>query len=125
MMTFKVSPDGGDPWQVVAESRDVLAWEKALKGRSFNDLATNPTMAGLYGLAYAASRRQGLYSGTIGEFEAGVDLELVDDEEDEQEVDPTGSAPSAEPSSGSPSKPASPRPSGRKRASRPSPPRSN
>jgi hypothetical protein len=119
MMTFKVSPDGGDPWQVVAESRDVLAWEKALKGRSFNDLATNPTMAGLYGLAYAASRRQGLWEGTIQEFEASVDLQMVDDEEDEQEVDPTRPAPSAEPSSGSPLKPVSPRASGRKKANRP------
>lgn len=119
MMRFDVTPDGGDTFRVVAASRDVLAWEKAGKGRSFKQLGEEMTMAGLYGLAYFAARRQGLFSGTLPEWEESVDLMPVGDDEDDQEdqdgegVDPTQPAPTPGNSSRSPSRPASRRASGR------------
>lgn len=119
MMRFDVTPDGGDTFRVVAASRDVLAWEKAGKGRSFKQLGEEMTMAGLYGLSYFAARRQGLFSGTLPEWEESVDLMPVGDDDEDQDdgegVDPTRSAPTPGNSSDSPSLPASRRASGRKK----------
>jgi hypothetical protein len=115
MMTFRVSPDGGEPYQVTAYARDVLMWEKAGKGRAFGDMAEHTKIGDLYGLAYFASRRQGLYTGSLSEFEQDVDVNPVDQDEDEADPDPTPAAPSAASSSNSPSPPASPRRSGPKR----------
>lgn len=116
--TFEVRPDDGEPYRVTAHSRDILTWEKAGKGRSLGELAQNPSLGAFYGLAYFAARRQGLFTGTLAEFEQQVDLEPLDDEEDEEAPDPTRPGPSAEPSSTSRSSPASPPPSGQKRAGR-------
>lgn len=117
--TFEVRPDDGEPYRVTAHSRDILTWEKAGKGRSLGELANNPSLGAFYGLAYFAARRQGLFTGTLAEFEQQVDLEPLDDDEgDEEAPDPTRPGPSAEPSSTLPSSPASPPPSGQKRAGR-------
>lgn len=116
--TFEVRPDDGEPYRVTAHSRDILTWEKAGKGRSLGELANNPSLGAFYGLAYFAARRQGLFTGTLAEFEQQVDLEPLDDEEDEEAPDPTRPGPLAEPSSTSPSSPASPPPSGQKKAGR-------
>lgn len=112
MFTFDITPDDGEPYRVKASSRDVLTWEKALKGRSFGELAENPTMEGMYGLAYAAARRQGLChaSLTLQQFETSVDLVLVDDESGQPDPTQAGAGPAA--SSASQSPPASPRRSG-------------
>lgn len=112
MFTFYVTPDSGETYRVVAASRDVLTWEKGLKGRSFGDLANSPSMSGMYGLAYAASRRQGLYGGSLQDFEQSVDLALVADEEAGQ-PDPTPPGAGPGPLLGSPSQPASRQASGR------------
>jgi hypothetical protein len=117
MMTFKVIPDGGEPYQVTAHSRDVLVWEKSGKGRTFSQLADHLSMTDMYGLAYTAARRQGMSTGTLQDFEQSVDMMPVDvDGEDDEDPDPTPAAPSAAPSSNLPSPPASRPPSGQKRA---------
>ena len=113
-MSFDVTVDSGDTFRVVAASRDVLTWERALKGRSFGDLANSPTMEGIYGLAYAASRRQGLFVGSLQEFEQQADIDLVGEED--EEPDPTPPAPTAGSSSRSRSPAASRQASGRKKA---------
>lgn len=122
MMTFQITPDEGEPFRVVAGSRDVLAWEKAGKGRSFGQLSPETLhMMDLYGLSYFAARRQGLFVGTQQEWESSVDLMPIgDDKEDEGEgVDPTQSTPTDGNSSPSPSPPASPRRSGQRKAPQP------
>jgi hypothetical protein len=116
MMTFKVIPDGGEPYQVTAHSRDVLVWEKSGKGRTFSQLADHLSMTDMYGLAFVAARRQGMFSGTLQDFEQSADMMPVDVDEDDEDPDPTHAAPSAAPSSNSQSPPASRPPSGRKRA---------
>lgn len=115
MITFKLDPDDGEPYELVAHSRDVLLWEKGAKGRSFGQFGDNPNMIDMYGMAFVAARRQGLFSGTLQEFEQTIDVLPVDDDE-ESEPDPTDEGPSPGPSLSLPSPPASPPPSGRKKA---------
>lgn len=116
MITLKVTPDGGEPYTIVATSRDVLAWEKTTKGnKSFVDLINEPNLMDLYRVAHIASWRQGLFPGTFQEFEASCEVE--GGVEEDEEPDPTRSGASPELSSDSPSELASPRPSGRKKAS--------
>lgn len=80
LISFEISPDDGGPYRVDAYSRDVLLWEKAVKGRSFSQMQSALAMVDLYGLAHVAARRQGLFAGTLQEFEATCDLEPVTDE---------------------------------------------
>lgn len=115
MITLKITPDNGEPYTVTATSRYVFAWEKTTKGnKSFLDLINEPTLVDLYRVAHLACWRQGLFTGTQQEFEATC--EVTGGIEEDEEPDPTRSAPSADDSSDSPSAPASPRPSGRKKA---------
>jgi len=109
MMTFEITPDDGDPYRLEAGSRDVLTWEKAGKGRSFGQLGSGESMRmeHLYGLAYYAARRQGLFSGSLAEWEESVDLMPVKDDDEEGTVDPTRPGPGGGSLSHSPSPPAS------------------
>lgn len=45
---------------VVADSRDVVVWERGRAGRSVTKLLAEPNMSDSYQLAYIAARRQGL-----------------------------------------------------------------
>jgi hypothetical protein len=97
MFDFTITPDGKEPYYLTATSRDVLMWEKAGKNRSFTALLTNRNFTDLYSLAHIASRRQGMFVGTLDEFEEQCDLKGGrDDKKEEGEPDPTQSAPSAE-----------------------------
>lgn len=90
MFEFTVHPDGGEPFKVTAEWRDVVAWEKTTRGqKSFRDLADRLFAEDLNKLAYIACRRQGLFTGTQAEFDKTVNLEF----EFEEEPDPTQPAP--------------------------------
>ncbi|MGL5911658.1 MAG: hypothetical protein ACRCZP_16780 [Phycicoccus sp.] len=79
-MTFWVTPDEGDPYEVVAGSRDVLIWERLGRGRKLAELGDNPTMSGLYSLAHVAARRQQLHAGSLAEFEATCDIDVQQQE---------------------------------------------
>lgn len=97
MIEFDVRPDGADEFRLVATSRDVSLWERTGKGRSVGQIERDPRMSQLEEVAYTACRRQGLWSGTLEEFRANVDIQPIDqstkDDEDEQEgtdgLDPT------------------------------------
>lgn len=116
MITLHVKPDDGDPYEVTAQARDVLTWEKTTKGnKTFLDLMSSPDMQALYKLAHIASWRQGLTTLTFQQFEASVDV-MFEEDEQEPELDPTQPAPSAGPSSPSPSEPESAPPRGRRKA---------
>ncbi|GAB3812088.1 hypothetical protein [Kribbella italica] len=86
MLTLKVTPDDGEPWNVKAHTRDVLVWEKASKGKSFTDLLVSPNLTDLYKVAHIAAKRQQLFSGTLQEFETQTDIEMIGEDE---EPDPT------------------------------------
>ncbi|MEV6287400.1 hypothetical protein [Kribbella sp. NPDC051770] len=114
MFTVKVKPDGADEYSVTIEARDTLTWEKTTKGnKTFLEFMSNMDMQSLYKMAYIASWRQGLWSGTQKEFEETTDVVFEAEDED---PDPTLPGPSTGSSSDSPSKQASPRASGRKKA---------
>ena len=89
MFDFKLTPEGGDTFEVTAGSRDVLQWEKTTKGASFGSIANGLKITDLYKIAWIAAKRQDHFTGTLAEFEASVELEF--DEQDEP--DPTQPAP--------------------------------
>ncbi len=87
LVRFKITPEGGDPYTVEVFSRDVLMWEKTGRDRSYAALMKQQDMVPLYALAYVASRRAGLYTGTQADFEETCDLEMAPDEEADAEAD--------------------------------------
>ena len=87
MIDFKVQRDGGDEFEVKATTRDVLLWEKAKPGkRAFSNFAGGASMVDMYSLAHTAARRQGLFDGSLQEFEESCELVF---EDPEGEADPT------------------------------------
>jgi len=93
MFTFTVTPDDGDPYDVTAGSRDVLRWERTTKGKTVGSLSDAATlrMEDLFKLAWVASTRFGLYTGSLADFESTVDVEMKDDED--EGPDPTPPTP--------------------------------
>ncbi|ALE74935.1 hypothetical protein AD006_01180 [Pseudonocardia sp. EC080610-09] len=85
MFNFKVTPDGQGSYVVSAGTRDILIWEKTAKNRSVSNLMEAFTMQDAYSLAHAASKRQGLFTGSLSDFESQCDMEIVA----EDEPDPT------------------------------------
>jgi len=74
---LEVVPDGdSEPWRLEAGSRDVLYWERTVKGASVSAL-DDPKMGDLYSLAYALARRDGHFDGSLAEFEERHELDLV------------------------------------------------
>lgn len=88
MITLKVTPDEGEPYEVTASSRVIYQWERTHRNRSFNDLA-EPRMDVLYELAHFTAQRFGRFDGTLGDFIAACDIQPIKGEE----PDPTQSAP--------------------------------
>ena len=94
MFAFTVTPDNGESYKVTAGTRDVLKWERTTKGASLQQLHDGLRITEMYRIAYIAVTRQGLYVGTLAEFEATCELDFEDDEEGEVDgLDPTQSAP--------------------------------
>lgn len=91
MIRFTIMPDGVEPFDVVASTRDIARWEKVTKGASFAALENDKKVSDLYKIAFHASVRQGFWTGTLAEFEQDVDLDFPEDDED-GEADPTRSA---------------------------------
>lgn len=89
-LPIEVTPEGGEPLRVVATSRDIRQWEKMTKDFSFSN-AGNLRMGDIYGIAYQACRRQKIFAGTLVDFEAEHDLDVLNEEV--EEVDPTRPVP--------------------------------
>ncbi|WP_435589807.1 hypothetical protein [Micromonospora aurantiaca (nom. illeg.)] len=98
-----VRPDEGDPYEVTANARDVLWWEKTNRGASFASLMADLRLVELYKIAHHTCRRLGMFSGDLKEFEATCDIDgfatLPEEDEGESkregegEPDPTRPAP--------------------------------
>lgn len=87
MFTFKVIPDGGEPYEVAAKSRHIVEWEGRFK-RSLKAVQESMSMTALTELAYVASSAQGLGpSQDWATFKASCDIDLTSDEDDD--ADPT------------------------------------
>lgn len=89
MFQFKITPDGGEPYELTADSRDVLRWERGGKGRSVAKLRETLSFVDLYALAHLAAKRQGRADGSLAEFEESCTFEFVADEDEDESGDPT------------------------------------
>ncbi|WP_290055663.1 hypothetical protein [Amycolatopsis solani] len=84
MFIFTITPEDGEPFDVKADSRDVLQWEKRNKGASLKRLLEHLAMEDLYKVAYIACKRLKKFSGDPEEFEASytLDFEVEDGYDD-------------------------------------------
>jgi len=82
MFNYVLRPAEGDgeDIHVVADSRDVLRWEKAGKGRSISKLLAEPSLADAYILAYLAGKRTGVITCSPQEFEDGFLIVMTGEE---------------------------------------------
>ena len=87
MFTITVKPDGQDPFDVTASTRDVLQWEKVGKDNSLTKLQNNPSVSDMYSIAHFACKRQQRFTGSLQDFEASVDIDF--ETEEDEEPDPT------------------------------------
>lgn len=92
MLEFRVVPDDGSAFELVADTRDVLVWEKTAKGRTMKNLMEDIAITDMYRIAYIAAKRQGLYDGNQQEFEQSVVIDLQNGES----PDPTQAAASTD-----------------------------
>lgn len=90
MFRVKIIPDGGDPFEVVAGTRDIAKWEKTTKGATFAAFQADQRITDLYIITFHALVRQSLWDGTLADLLDTCDLDLID--EDGEEADPTPSA---------------------------------
>jgi hypothetical protein len=123
---FEITPDDGDPYKIVADTRDIYSWEKTTSNKqvTLQQAMEELRLVELYRIAWIAARRQGMYAGTLEQFAANHQVEPSEEDEDEDGGEegavPTRPGASPGPSSPSQSSPASrPRP-GRKKATAPS-----
>lgn len=84
-MHVEVTPDGVDPYTVIVNGRTVVAWERSGRGNSFSNLQADLKLTDVYGLAYVAAKTSGVYAGSLAEFEATVEVRVVN----APEPDPT------------------------------------
>jgi len=101
VFTFTIKPDGGEPFEIEASTRDILVWEKAGRDRSMSRLVNDMHMADVYQVAHIAARRLQMFTGPLDEFEKTCDLDIrkiLTDESDgddgsDGESDPTQPGP--------------------------------
>lgn len=69
MFEITVTPDGGKSFEITADSRDVMLWEKLNQksGASLGRLANDPRITDLYKIAWFACKRLGLIKGIESE----------------------------------------------------------
>jgi hypothetical protein len=60
MITILIQPDNGEPYRVLADSRDVRLWERIGPRNTMLKLVQNPSMDDQYSLAHIAIKRQRL-----------------------------------------------------------------
>jgi hypothetical protein len=117
---LRVTPDDGDAYVVVADSRDVYLWEKTTPNKSTTILQALEEIRFLeiYRLGWICCRRLGMFAGTLEQFTETMQIEPGEEEQedDQEQPDPTRGGASPTSVSSSPSPPASPRKSGPKKA---------
>jgi hypothetical protein len=93
MIRFKLTPDAGEERILVADSRDVIAWETRKAGRHLGMIQATPRMTDLSEVAWLAARRQKFYEGDLSDFRTDVAVrplaEETDDEDEAGLLDPS------------------------------------
>ena len=91
MFTATITPPGGEPYALTADSRDVVEWELADHKRYLGQLQQRTSMSAIGQLLCFAARREGRFSGTEREFITThvIDLQEPDDDGDDDELGPT------------------------------------
>lgn len=101
MFKFKCEPDGGEPFEVIAKSRAIAAWENAPgqprgQKRSIGEFTKHFTMSESVDLAWFAASRAGLTGLDLLQWRDQVDVEFEkygDDEDADDEAGPTPETP--------------------------------
>jgi len=98
MFRFTCHPDGGEPFEVVALSRAITAWENApgqgRTKRSVGELTQNLKMADMVDLAWFAASKSGKTGLDLAQWREQVDVELERyGDEDDEEAGPTQGTP--------------------------------
>jgi hypothetical protein len=81
-MVFDVEPaDGGERFEVRADSRDVVVWEKTSRtNERYVELLSEMRMTALYRLCHIAGRRQSIVDCKLPEFEQEFILHFAHEE---------------------------------------------
>jgi hypothetical protein len=96
MIDFRVTPAGGESFEITATSQDILTWERSNRnGKVFADLMSKLSMVDCYKVAWIACRRLGHITGevTLQAFETDYRLDM-EKEDEEGGSDPTQRDPS-------------------------------
>ena len=98
MFKFKCEPDGGEPFEVIAKSRAIAAWENAPgqprgQKRSIGEFTQKFTMSDSVDLAWYAASRAGMTGLNIEQWRAQVEVEFMKYDEDDAEEVPTEATP--------------------------------
>lgn len=73
MFKVTVTPDDGEEYSLALGARDILNWERTVRGATMDKLQS-PSMQDVYSLSWAAAVRQGKYVGDLPSFEASNDV---------------------------------------------------
>lgn len=82
MLTLKVIPDDGDPYKLVAGSRQIMLWESTGRNNTLARLNDNPSMADFYFIGHLAAVKAGKFTGSLEQFKDSVDIEMIPPSED-------------------------------------------
>lgn len=101
MFKFKCEPDGGEPFEVIAKSRAITAWENAPgqprgQKRSIGEFTKHFTMSESVDMAWFAASRVGLTGLDLPQWREQVEVEFMkygDEAADDPEAGPTPEAP--------------------------------
>lgn len=77
MITIRVSPDDGEPYEVIAGSRQVMLWEQTGRNNTLARLNENPRMEDFYFIGHLSAVKSGKFTGSLDEFKNSVDLEMI------------------------------------------------
>lgn len=82
MLTLRIIPDDGDPYELVAGSRQIMLWEATGRNNTLARLNDNPSMPDFYFIGHLAAVKAGKFAGSLDEFKNSVDLEMLPQSED-------------------------------------------
>lgn len=88
MFSFRVKPDSGEAYNLTVTSRDVVMWEKTDRSNRISRLENDPTITDLYSVTHIAARRQGMFHGSLAEWETSVDLDPITEENAQDPTQP-------------------------------------
>ena len=92
---LQVAPDGREPYTVVADTRDLGAWERwpgTLPGgtrRTFKAIVEDMLISAIEEISFQASKRQGLWTDNLAAFREQCKVGLGEEDGEGSESDPT------------------------------------